>query len=268
MHNTGIEIRGNGPMGSGNFGYIFNVGNGRGPVKDPPSFFNSYTKSKSVSGVAYYEMANGLRVGANFWRSDLPGGCGLAGDSSQNTSACGPTGAEWIYGAHIVYNSPSIEWITEYEIMLHHYYQGSTYLGATPQNQTSSNPNASSVQQGQSYYNGVDGQGSRDTTIHMVYSQLGYHVTEAWTPYVRYELESPNEYDAYLNASPGYSAQGLPATMRQFTAGARYELSSASALKFEGTYINSGALIWNANVADNSPQMTDFQANINWSFAW
>ena len=255
MHNTGIEIRGNGPMGSGNFGYIFNIGNGRGPVKDPPTFFNSYSKSKSVSGVAYYEMPSGLRVGGNFWRSDLPGGCNLNGDSSQNTAACGPTGAEWIYGAHVVLNTPEIEWITEYEIMLHHYFAGSIQPPGT-------------TNAGAPFNNGVDGLGSKDTTIHLLYSQFGYHVNEKWTPYVRYELDSPSAYDAYLNASPGYVGQGLPATMRQFVVGARYELSPGSALKFEATYMSSGAPIYLANTPNPSDKMTDYQGNINWSFAF
>ena len=139
--------------------------------------------------------------------------------------------------------------------MLHHYFAGSIQPPGT-------------TNAGAPFNNGVDGLGSKDTTIHLLYSQFGYHVNEKWTPYVRYELDSPSAYDAYLNASPGYVGQGLPATMRQFVVGARYELSPGSALKFEATYMSSGAPIYLANTPNPSDKMTDYQGNINWSFAF
>jgi len=268
VHNTGIEIRGNGAVGSGNLGYIFNIGNGRGPVKDPTSFFFSYSKSKSVSAVAYYEFENGLRVGGNFWASDLPGGATLSGDSTPSTNnlnsssglatnvyapgsspyIAGPKGSEVILGAHIIYNSADIEWLTEYEHMTHSYVGGSDTLTGF----ANSNPD-----------------GSLSTSIDLVYSQLGYHIG-LFTPYIRYEMDATSTADGYLNASPGYKMQGLWATTRYYVAGARYELSAASALKFEATYISSGAPIFLANMSNNSPptSTTDWITNLNWSLAW
>lgn len=258
-HNTGIEVRGNGPVSTGNFGYIFNIGNGRGPVQDPPAFFYSYNKSKSISGVVYYEFDNGLRVGGSFWRSDLPGGSQLDDDSTQKTTTCtpgalgsspgdpvsvalancGPKGTETIFGAHAIYNSPTIEWLTEYHSMYHSYTGGWT-----------------------------NADGSTQTLIHLLYSQLGYHLG-GFTPYLRYELNATSTADAYLNSNPGYIAQGLPATTRYYSLGSRYELSANSALKLELTYINSGAPVFQANLPNPLPagsgKSTDWTVNLNWS---
>ena len=248
VHTTGIEIRGSGQYDFGVFGYLFDIGNGRGPVKDPSSFFNSYTKSKSVSGGLYYSFENGMRLGANFWRSDLPGGALLADDTTPATYTdstgatvvvTGPHGIEWIYGTHFIYNTPEFEWLNEYNIMLHHYTSGSHNLN-----------------------------GSLDTTIHFFYSQFGYHVNSTLTPYVRYEIDTPSTHDAYLNANPGYKSVGLPATLRQFVVGSRYELSAASALKLEFTYLSSGGPLTFNNNPNTDGKTTDWQTNLNWSFAW
>lgn len=249
VHTTGVEIRGRGKKyGEGTLGYLFNVGNGRGPVKDPTSSFNSYSKSKSLSGGVYYEFENGMRVGGNFWRSDLPGGTLLANDTTPATYTnssgstvlvTGPKGVETIYGMHFIYSTPEYEWLSEYNLMLHHYDAGS------------SNAN-----------------GSADTTIHFFYSQFGYHLGPYFTPFVRYELDSPSTYDAYLNANPGYRATGLPATLRQLVAGTRYELSASSALKLEFTYLSSGAPIFLTDTPNPNNKLTDWRTNLNWSFVW
>ena len=260
IHNTGIELRGNGLVGSGNLGYIFNIGNGRGPVKDPPSFFNSYNKSKSISGVLYYEFTNGLRVGASYWRSDLPGGAGLNGDSTVNANAVGPAGTENIYGVHAVYNSPNSEWIPEYHFMKHTYVGGTSSIpadGTIPGSAAAGTPIVN-----------ANADGSLSTNINLLYSQFGYHLGK-YTPYVRYEIDATNTADAYLNASPGYNAQGLLATTRYYVIGSRYELSAASALKLEFTYISSGAPIFQANLpAVASTKTTNYDVNLNWSLAW
>ena len=254
VHTTGIEVRGNGVIGSGNMGYIFNIGNGRGPVKEPTTFFLSYNKSKSISTVLYYEFDNGLRFGGSFWRSDLPGGSGLNADSTPATvctpgplgsspmdpnsvAYCGPKGTEYIYGAHAIYNSPSIEWLTEYSYMTHSYVEG---------------------------WSNADG--STNTKLNLFYSQFGYHLGQ-FTPYVRYEINSTSTADAYLNANPGNAAQGLPATTLYYVMGTRYELSSSSALKLEATYLTSGAPIFQANMPNQNPptSTTDWIFNLNWS---
>ncbi len=245
VHNTGIEIRGNGLVGSGNFGYIFNIGNGRGPRKDPPTSFFSYNKSKSVSGVVFYELSNGIRVGANFWRSDLPGGYALDGDST-NTASSGPKGTEYIAGFHFIYNSPSIEWLSEYHHMYHSYVGGTDSWNIVNQN----------------------ADGSTQTHIDLMYAQLGLHFG-LFTPYVRYEINATSTNDVYLNSgSP--TVQGLPATTRNYVLGTRYELSSISALKAEYTFVSSGAPVFISNFSNQNPptSLTNQSIQVNWSLAW
>lgn len=251
VHMTGLEIRGNGAWGAGNLGYTLDLGNGRGPVKDPSSFYFNYNSSESLSEVIYYEWTNGLRIGENIYLGQLPGGSLLNSDSTvQNPNCspsnmgqyCGPRGSEAIYGFHVIYNSPKIEWLTEYEYMFHKYSDG--------------------------YYNS---DGSRETYLNLVYSQFGYH-TGAYTPYVRYELDQTNTADAYLNANPGYQAQGLRGTQRNYVAGVRYELSPASALKAEFTVVDADAPVFFAppipNPKTNSTDKSDCYAQVDWSFAF
>ena len=172
-HTTGLEFRGNGLVSGNNFGYIFNIGNGRGPVKDPPAFEYSYSKSKSLSGVVFYEWDSGLRLGTNAYHSQLPGGFQHNSDGTNNTQLPGPTGDEWIYGAHLVYNNPSIEFLSEYERINHKYSDGNTNTG-----------------------------------IDTFYAQLGVH-TGLLTPYARFEVNATNAPDAYFNASTGSNNPGL-----------------------------------------------------------
>lgn len=224
-HTTGIEARGNGLVGGANIGYILNFGNGRGPAQDPPSMFYSYNKTHSISGIVYGELANGLRFGPAFYTSALPGGNKLdeAGSPAADRADFPngrAAGQETIYGFHLVFNSPEVEFMSEYANILHEY-------GSKPVDQ---NPD-----------------GSRKTAINALYAQLGYHFG-MFTPYARYEIHDTDHPDAYL----AQLVQGV----RYYTAGVRYELTSASALKFEYNYMNnySGDHQWNTN--------------LNWSFGW
>ena len=171
-------------------------------------------------------MESGLRFGANFYHSGLPGG--QEGGTSGGTN--GPVGDEWIYGGHLVFNNPSIEFLAEYD-RISHKYSGTT----------------SSAQNGDGSYtfNG-NSDGSTSTTMNAFYVQAGYHLG-LLTPYVRFELNGTDHPDAYLTT--------MLETTRYYTAGARYELTSASALKFE-------------LVKQKSDHVDDWSSTLNWSMGW
>ena len=214
-HTTGIEIRGSRLIGTGNLVYIVNVGNGRGPVKNPPAFSFSYNKSKSINGLISYEFDNGVRFGGSLYHSNLPGGYQHHEDGSNNLSLKGPTGDELIFGSFFVYNSPEIEFLSEYARINHDYTDGNLA-----------------------------------TQMNTFYAQFGYHLG-LFTPYLRYEINTTNVPDAYFNADTGALNEGLLNTTHYYTLGARYELSAASALKLEFASQNtatannwSGTLNW------------------------
>ncbi len=249
-HQTGIELRGNGPVGGGNLGYIFDIGNGRPPVKDPPAFYYNYNKTKSFNGLIYYEFVNGLRFGANFYVSDLPGGFTKDGGGN-STSTSGPKGKEVIGGAHLVYNSPDVEWFTEYEHMTHTYVAG-THTITTNLDGTTNDLGLAPT-----------------TNLDLLYSQFGYHLGK-FTPYARFELDSTSDVDAYLNAQPDSGSPGLLATTRNYVVGTRYEFTPASALKFEVTYIKSDASIGaQMRIPDVDPNRHEtVLTELNWSYGW
>lgn len=156
VHTTGLEFRGNGNVGSGTLGYIVNVGNGRGPdITKDPQVLRDANKSKAAGGVAYYEFDNGVRLGANLYVDELPG-----------TDPPAPprnAGGEFIWGAHFIYNSPLIEWLTEFDDIYHRFRTG-----------------------------------EQSTATAAFYSHLGVHIG-LFTPYVRYDLVRPSVGDSYLN---------------------------------------------------------------------
>lgn len=251
-HTTGVEFRGNGPLGGGTMGYIVSVGNGRGPVKDPPAFYYNYNRTKSVAALAYYETANNLRFGANYYHSDLPGGGQLNGDGTVSATITGPAGGETIAGAHLVFNSATLEWITEYEHVIH------TYKNAAHLKLTDMDGNVSDL--------GL----APNTNLDLVFSQIGYHVGN-YTPYVRFELNQADNTDAYYNAMTANGQNpGLLGTTRYYTLGTRYELSPASALKLEFVAVDSRApireqlKIAGADRTDHS----EWSTNLNWSYGW
>lgn len=196
-HTIGVELRGNGLWGTSNVGYIFNFGNGRGPLADPPTMVYSYNHTHSISFVLYDELSNGLRFGPSFYTSKLPGGKTYANGDALPTpydTSGAPSGTETIYGAHLVYNSPFWEILAEYANLRHDYDDG-----------------------------------NQNTVINALYAQVGVHVGML-TPYLRYELNDSDKPDAYL-------ATALAQGSRYFTAGARYELTASSALKLEYNYV-------------------------------
>jgi len=209
-HTTGIEVRGNGLMDGSNLGYIVNVGNGRGPVKDPPAFYYSYNKTHSFSLLLYDELPNGIRFGPNFYMSGLPGGFQKDGLGVNDPTNPGVSGREVIYGAHFIYNSPEVEFLTEYANIHHDFNNGD-----------------------------ADPDGATSTNMDTLYTQFGYHFG-LFTPYVRYEVNATDHPDAYLKQ--------LTQTVRYYTAGCRYELTASSALKFEYVYANyiGGNHDWNS----------------------
>ncbi len=117
VHSIGMELRGNGQVGSSNLGYIMNVGNGRGVNADPPQMTTDSNFAKSFSVVVYYEMENGLRVGGTGYFDALPTGEKQSSDPT-------PGGRETIYGGHIVFTRPEFDLLAEYLNMQHFYNNG------------------------------------------------------------------------------------------------------------------------------------------------
>ncbi len=197
IHSIGFEIRGNGLVGHSNLGYNIGLSNGRGSQKDQLPIFSDANREKAFSGLIFYEVGIGMRLGSSFYFGPLPGGASLSGNSLGFTSA--PKGRETIFGVHLVYSSSSVEFLSETWSMKH------TYSDPFP-----------------------------DSNILLFYSQLGYHI-ELLTPYLRYELNLLDQPDAYLGAGNA-SANPLTGNTRIYIAGVRYELSQWSALKVEGDW--------------------------------
>ena len=198
VHTVGLEFRGNGLVAGGNFGYVANIGNGRGPKSDPPTNVLSYNRSKALSFVGYYEFSNGFRFGPGVYYSQLPGGSNIKEDRTFGTDV-GPRGGETILSGHAVYNSPSIEVLAEYAHLIHNYDVAVDNVDTA-------------------------GNAFENTKIEAFYAQFGYHWGQ-FTPYFRYELNAPDKADSYLTQ--------LAVTHRYYTAGVRYELTSGTALKLE-----------------------------------
>ncbi len=219
IHTAGVELRGNGLVGHSNLLYALDIGNGRGPVKNPPSMMRSYSRTKAFNLLLAAEFENGLRLGGNAYRSDMPGGYQPASDGTALAGglAIGPKGTEYIGGLHLVYNSSLFEILNEYARVLHTYSDG--------------NP---------------------ATHINLLYSQFGVHLA-SFTPYFRFDWGTLDRPDAYLKAYTGSLNQSLDGHLQYYTLGTRYELSSWSALKAEGT-------------ASSDPGA--WAGTLNWSFAW
>jgi hypothetical protein len=198
-HAEGLEIRGEGDMGSGQLGYIFNVANGRGPRVDPPQVVNDGDSAKAANLLLYYTMPElgNLRVGAVYYSDTLPGcsidpaapdECGFTGTGATMTIK----GHEKITGIHLAYAPGNLEAIMEYFVLDHTFDSGET-----------------------------------DAKVNAGYAQVSYSLGD-WTPYFRYDLvEVPDKkLDAYTNLQGKTTANVL---------GVRFELDTTSALKFEMT---------------------------------
>lgn len=206
-HTVGVELRGNGMVGSSNLGYIVNFGNGRGPSADPPTMVYSYNHTHSVSFVLYDELSNGLRFGPSFYTSKLPGGTTLADGTALGYTA--PLGTETIYGAHLVYNSPLWEILTEYANIHHNYDDG-----------------------------------NQNTVINALYAQAGIHVGLA-TPYVRYEINDTDHPDAYLRDSMAQGSRYFTAGTRyEVTSNSALKLEYIYTLRYSGDHSSSAILNW------------------------
>ena len=257
-HSIGVMIRGEGDSLGGFSGYVFGLGNGRGPVKDPAaSFFNYNDNSVAFMGMLYHEWSSGLRLGPNFYFSSLPGGTEQNEDGSPlnagpdlrpgatNTSSSaitGPKGTESILGFHAVYSSDHVEWLNEYQWMYH------TYAGKQVK---------------------YDGTPATNTVINLFYSQISYSIGR-WRPYARFELDQPNGVDAYLNAYVGAINPGLLGTVRTYNLGTRFELTPSSALKLELTYTNSSVPLEQQYFVGPAVlnNKNDFSTVLNWSVGW
>jgi hypothetical protein len=256
-HTTGVMIDGEGDLWGGQTGYTFGVGNGRGPVKDTPAFYVAYTKSASFMLSLYQQWDSGLRLGPNFYFSQLPGGIQQNSDGSplsggpdtrpgatntNNAAISGPKGNEYIGGFHVVYQAGKVEWLNEYQYMVH------TYA-------------ANQVK--------YDGSAAANTKIHLFYTQFAYTLGR-FKPYLRFELDKPNGVDAYLNAYTGNIDPGLLGTLRAYILGGRYELTASSALKLECNYTSSSAPLEQQYKVGSAvlAKKTAFSSVMNWSVGW
>ena len=183
IHTVGLELGGNAVVGSGSLGYKIDVGNGRGIQIDPPQSTKDADKSKSVSLLLFYEMTNGLRYGVSAYKDRMPGGTvtSQAADPSDmnrvvETSTTVDSADEFILGAHLVYNSSEIEFLSEYFNISHK-------------------------------YNNV---AKTAVSINAMYAQLGVHFN-LFTPYYRYEVNDTDKPDTYtsLNSKRVIHTAGL-----------------------------------------------------------
>jgi hypothetical protein len=161
VHLMGLEFRGEGGVGPGKFGYIANIGNGRGPQGDPPQIVNDSNTAKAINIQAYYLLPQfgNLRIGANAYIDTMPG--------FDDPEIAGTTkvaaGDEQIYGFHLLWQPGDFELLTENFLINHQYSSGeatSRVLGH--------------------------------------YTQLSHRFAEKYVPFVRYDLiQAGDEQDAY-----------------------------------------------------------------------
>lgn len=236
-HSEGLEIRGEGDMGPGQLGYIFNVANGRNAQVDPPQVSNDKNRDKAANLLLFYTLPNlgNLRFGGVYYTDTLPG-CtydstitnpALIDNCSYTAgaSALRAKGKEKIYGAHVAWAPDNFETIMEYFVLDHTYDSANT------------SPTA-----------------NVDATINGGYLQLSYKI-EDWTPYYRYDLVNvpDSKTDAYTNREGSTSGH---------TVGARWDFDLTSALKFE----YYGEEIKHADPAVATEKST--KVSVNWSFTF
>lgn len=173
VHTVGIEFVGNGDIAGSNAGYIIHIGNGRGIKNDPPQTSSDSNKSKSVNVVGYYDITTSLRLGFTYGADEAPSG-------SYKTQAADPADAnrvvetttnvdkmkENIYGAHVIYTSPVVDFLGEL-LKINHKYDNLAQTNV-------------------------------DMTVY--YGQVNFHYKNI-TPFYRYEINSTSESDTYTGLS-------------------------------------------------------------------
>ncbi len=237
-HSEGLEIRGEGDLGPGQLGYIFNIANGRGGKIDPPQIVNDQDQSKATNLLLYYTLPDygNLRFGGLYYTDNLPGctydstitnptlidTCSYSG---ANPTAMRTKGKEKIYGFHLAWAPGALETLVEYFTLDHSY--------------ENTNEEAAKVTGG--------------------YAQLAYKLGD-WTPYYRYDLITVPEdkLDAYTLQEGSTTGQ---------TAGVRWDIEPTSAIKFEMFMLEKKHKRDTMN-AVNTTIDHQSDAKINWSFTF
>lgn len=204
VHVMGLEFRGQGKMGPGEFGYIANIGNGRGPEVDPPQIVNDANNDKAINAVLFYEL-NGFRFGGTYYMDKMPGTNAdhddLDGDGEENDAGLHNKGDEAVYGAHFVVTKSGFELLSEV-LFVDHKYRTKGALDAAG-----------------------DEINQKDNTIMAGYIQTSYNM-DKYTPYFRYDTIKNDK-----GIADAYTA--LDSVHTNYTVGLRYDLTYTSALKFE-----------------------------------
>ncbi len=215
VHTVGLEFIGNGELGGSNAGYILHVGNGRGVKNDPPQTTSDANKSKSVSVVGYYDLSNKIRFGLTLNTDEAPAGSyttqaadPLDGNRVKETTTQVDKMKENIYGYHVVYRSPLVDFLGEY-LKINHKYED---LNQTKVNMTA------------------------------YYAQVSFHYKKL-TPFYRYEINETNMTDVYsgLLSTRIINTSGVRYELSDYSA---FKLQYENINTSRSEYITSAAIAW------------------------
>ena len=215
VHTVGLEFVGNGDLGGANAGYILHIGNGRGLRNDPPQTSSDANKSKSVSLVGYYDLSNRIRLGLTYNTDEAPAGSfttqaadPLDGNRVIETTTLVDKMKENIYGYHIIYRSPVVDFLGEY-LKISHKYEDLT--------QTQVN-------------------------ITAYYAQVSFHYKKL-TPFYRYEINETDLPDVYsgLTETRIINTSGLRYELSDASA---FKLQYENINNSRSEYITSASVAW------------------------
>ena len=239
LHTVGLEMRG---LIAGNFGYIFNVGNGRGVLADPPQNRVDANANKAVNLLLYANLPiEGLRVGAGMYKDEISDCFGVkAGDGTDYcpTERYHGAGTETIADAHIVYKHGIVDFITEAHQIVHELKNPAT----------AADPSVSLADATTSE--------TTKTTLSSVYAQLGVDTPKDCTAYYRYEtIKGDKDHnDMFLGLQNNYAHT-------VHVVGLRHEFADTVAIKFE---LSQDKLV---SVKDANPVTTNWaRFNTSWAF--
>ena len=243
VHTVGIEARG---IFAGRFGYILNVGNGRGLSADPPQNRHDVDSNKAVNALVYANLpVDGLRVGAGMYKDHISECTGTDNNdltcAKDSTGAADPTkthgqGTETITDAHIVYKHSGIEFITEGHQIVHEL-KNPTTSSTTKLVDTSPTT-------------------TTKTTLKSFFVHLGVEIPKESTVYYRYEtITGDKDYaDLYLGIGNKYART-------VHTAGLRHEFADTVAVKAE---LAQDKVV---KIMDADPTTTNWvRLNTSWAF--
>ncbi|MHC4938850.1 MAG: hypothetical protein ACYTHK_07775 [Planctomycetota bacterium] len=186
MHEAGVELLGDVPLGGGSLQYVFFASNGRGRRANQVQEFSDQNNDKALTfGAGYrFNTTETITVGL-FARTDE-----IPPDSSEPTR----TGSirEWIFSFQFLYRSDRFDIISE----VAYFVQDDKTVDETYRNLTG-------------------------------YFQLGYHLNDEWTPYVRFDYRDMDQ------GAPYFAVLDRDLDALEIVIGARWDFLTNSALKFE-----------------------------------